>query len=1399
MEIHQINMKSSTHYGMLLLIIGLNSVVFGQFYGCSTDAGCQALLNPSCDTFLGFCNQPWDDSDCNYLGTDTGYMVTISGTALCTRTCSSHSDCTSLPTAKICRTTTPNYCVECLNTDDCTAMGFKNHNCNSGFCAAPNPSGTDCYANTLYCASTTVTCFSDTIRCWYPCTTNGDCTDSTCVPGVTPLGDGVCSLRTNLPSSISPAGCTSNDNCATAAASHCSGGNCVACSDDLHCAHLSSTPYCEGGTCRVCRTHNDCPSESLARCDPGTYTCTACSSEEECFHFLSTAYCEGGICRECKTSDNQGCSSITASRCTSTPSYSCIACTGDEHCTHLSSTPYCEGGTCSMCKTADNTGCLDPTSPKCISTSIFACGSCLGDGDCTPNFLSTPLCVDGECRQCDPTNNYGCSATASKCDPSSYTCTPCSDDEDCNHLSPTPYCESGTCRPCKTTSNIGCDLITAPRCDSSTYICTFCLVDADCEHLDPNKYCESGTCRPCKTSDNSGCTTLSSSKCDTSSYTCVVCSVDGDCGHLDPNKYCVAGTCRLCKPTGNIGCNLVTAPRCDSSTYTCTTCLDDTDCNPLFSPYSYCEGGSCVICKTSDNSGCTMPSPKCVSTPSYACTACTVDMDCSGPTPYCESNSCATCKTSDNSGCGGSTPFCVSGTCRTCKPGDNTGCTLITASKCEPSSYTCTQCSADADCTHLSSTPYCEGNTCRSCKTSDNSGCTSITASKCDPSSYSCTSCSADEDCDNISSTPYCEGSICVTCKVSDNSGCSDPNTICSQGSGGNSCESNSGTTSCPSNMPPIGGTFNVAPGTGGLPLSTSYSASLTGWVSQNGGTLSYALEYIKATPLSSDPVQISDFSVDTQYDFYLPYTSIATIRATILDESSCSKNVSIDVTLNLSPPNGTDLLQTAKSFLNLISLAEAPTSAMNVLVDQINIANQLLLCANDLDSSKCNATQMMSCGTSGTCSNHGICTQLGCVCNEGYYLRDCSLERFEYELQTQLRQGLINSTVTSLNEQNIPEMMSILNALTQKPYLNTNSTLNLTLNAVTQAIQVLNSSSYDNANLAADIQDIADVISNAFDQITTLDCSLYNNFSLRALNQSYDLLQQLSDVFVKSASDSSETQLSITTNAFLMFFGIYDSSELNNLQINMNENAPQIQISSIQNQASLPPSVALTYIYLKKDPLKCGDTSPATNFTLEFKNAETLKEIHLNASILVTYPQSTFGQVPCPARCFRGNDPEGNRTCFCTDISIFDVKNQLGRLYRESNLHLLTLSNIAKMFTSAIYLQWSFWVVVVSLVWLIVTLIVVKTGNKDYCLAKKVRRKKHKNASRSRLGKNFMYFAVIHPLLGIYFYGGRYATSKAFRALIYFVRVMSLLGTSAVFMKNPDANEVITLIIFFL
>jgi hypothetical protein len=178
----------------------------------------------------------------------------------------------------------------------------------------------------------------------------------------------------------------------------------------------------------------------------------------------------------------------------------------------------------------------------------------------------------------------------------------------------------------------------------------------------------------------------------------------------------------------------------------------------------------------------------------------------------------------------------------------------------------------------------------------------------------------------------------------------------------------------------------------------------------------------------------------------------------------------------------------------------------------------------------------------------------------------------------------------------------------------------------------------------------------------------------------------------------------------------------------------------------------------------------------------------------MVSYPKQIFSTVSCANGCSQSSDANGDITCSCQNISIFNVQAQLSKLYDDSNLHLLTFSNIKKIFTSAIFLQWSFWVTVTSLLWYAITLKAVKTWNKDYCMAKKVRSNRHENSSRGCLYKFYTYLVVTHPLLRIYYYKGSYDTNKANQALIYFVRVMALLGTSAIFMNNSEDEDVIFL-----
>ena len=47
------------------------------------------------------------------------------------------------------------------------------------------------------------------------------------------------------------------------------------------------------------------------------------------------------------------------------------------------------------------------------------------------------------------------------------------------------------------------------------------------------------------------------------------------------------------------------------------------------------------------------------------------------------------------------------------------------------------------------------------------------------------------------------------------------------------------------------------------------------------------------------------------------------------------------------------------------------------------------------------------------------------------------------------------------------------------------------------------------------------------------------------------------------------------------------------------------------------------------------------------------------------------------------------------------------------------------------------------------------------------------------------IYMIVLHPLSNIYSYIDINGIRKSFRALLYYVRLMALLGTSGLFMKN--------------
>ena len=158
-----------------------------------------------------------------------------------------------------------------------------------------------------------------------------------------------------------------------------------------------------------------------------------------------------------------------------------------------------------------------------------------------------------------------------------------------------------------------------------------------------------------------------------------------------------------------------------------------------------------------------------------------------------------------------------------------------------------------------------------------------------------------------------------------------------------------------------VGGPITINPQTGGTPFVTNFLLNISGCLDPNGGSLSYAVVYIKPAPYSSDPAQISDFSPNSTYSFCLPLISSATIWVTIKDQYGCLTNVSTHVTLAVSGTTSRiDLLQEAanlpSSFLTSGSQAD-----LNALINQIATANQLLTCGTT-SSASCNSSSVTVC-----------------------------------------------------------------------------------------------------------------------------------------------------------------------------------------------------------------------------------------------------------------------------------------------------------------------------------------------------------------------------------------------------------------------------------------------------
>ncbi|MGB0645727.1 MAG: hypothetical protein ACPGQS_01065 [Bradymonadia bacterium] len=380
-------------------------------------------------------------------------------------------------------------------------------------------------------------------------------------------------------------------------------------------------------------------------------------------------------------------------------------------------------------------------------------GECGDSRDCD---VTQPLCIDGQCRGCEPgllecnspnqsvcdvsgicrgcMNDEECGDDAT-CDRVTGVCVQCQADADCPAHA--PFCEAdGQCAGCDPFANGQCPAgesclangscggcasdidcpVNSPLCNLETNQCEGCVSFSDCPG---NTGCYENRCRECGTPGRAlgECFNHDSPICDADSYTCRSCRSDDECGE---DSYCYLGACELCNPQTNAGCE-GTGFVCNPSFRSCTSCLSHAQCAQAYPNEPFCNAqlGRCAPCNPETNQGCTEDAPVCsTSDNSTSCGPCATDLDCANDgNTTCLDGRCVACI--DDSDCGGERCAVISGT-RTCvqcdpnRPEGENGCDAM-APVCSPNG-TCGNCLTSQACPPR--TPVCgDDYQCRTCAT----------------------------------------------------------------------------------------------------------------------------------------------------------------------------------------------------------------------------------------------------------------------------------------------------------------------------------------------------------------------------------------------------------------------------------------------------------------------------------------------------------------------------------------------------------------------------------------------------------------------------------------------------------------------------------------------------------
>jgi len=519
-----------------------------------------------------------------------------------------------------------------------------------------------------------------------------------------------------------------------------------------------------------------------------------------------------------------------------------------------------------------------------------------------------------------------------------------------------------------------------------------------------------------------------------------------------------------------------------------------------------------------------------------------------------------------------------------------------------------------------------------------------------------------------------------------------------------------SGVLVMPFNYPPRNGTLIISPKKG-LSLETKFYISCSSWMDED---LPLSYQFSKLNADQTIPVQISTVQEDPFIYTYLtaekPYSEIW-ILVDIFDKFGATATSNLSLIVSSASINLTQTIAKVSKLLDEIIGSDSPTEKLN----------GISLLAEELSYFE-NIGYNKSINPCPDCEQHGQCDSREiCVCQSEWTLPDCSYSVKDFEnlinIKYILLQAMLEAYSDLANTNNTEIVLNNLDSLSN-PYYNNITTISLIQHFLDDILRL-----DENQTILNQYEAIysANILSNLIEYASTFDCDSQTKFTTDLSEKTPEYLDTIGRNSLSHKLTNQEPTI-LKTDIFdiLTYRGTSCALQENSLKID--EGSPNITlIFKPGDSEECKETFDIMYFAFQANLFNCSITprqldNSRTSVSISIVDSKTGKDVSHDFIMEMTMPAGH----DCPSGCVSSNNK-----CICENLSLFNPKQQLASILKNSNLKLIT--RVDSLLGWKFYTSFAFWAVCWMTGLYLYSLKKLKNAKGWSCVVKELQRKPNK------------------------------------------------------------------------